>query len=440
MGFCAFAKKGEDAALNPPKKLFYGWVVVLSSVAMMALGVGMFTSTNSVYVKPVCESLGFSRGEFTLHRTLITLIGASIMPLYGRFIARYGARKVMSLGALMLGLVSIGYSFSTKLWHFYALALINGAFVNGISFMTIGVLISNWFNCKKGLALGLAYSGSGLGGAVMVPVVSHIIETSGWEWAYRAMGILGIAVLLPVIALLVRNKPEDIGLSPMAPDHQGLDVSANAINNLMFRETLRTKKFWLFITAVFLFNFCAGSTNTHSAPYLSDLGYPGGFVSSVISLFMIFLTVGKIILGYVYDRKGAFWGNLVVSVFTLAFPVFALLAHLPGMPWVYAVCIGMSSCGVSVPTSILVVRYFGDRDFATIFSFCSMISAFGPALSVPAMGAIFDATGSYRPAWAAFTVICVLLTGALMGAEILHRREERGGMVAPCDRRPFVGN
>ncbi len=412
--------------MNPPKKLFYGWVVVLSSVVMMALGVGMFSSTNSVYVKPVCESLGFSRGEFTLHRTIITIISALIMPFYGRLIPRFGARKIMSIGALTLGLVTIGYSYSTKLWHFYALAIINGVFINGISFMSVGVLISAWFSGKKGLALGLAYSGSGLGGAIMVPVVNRIIETLGWELAYRTMGILGIVVLLPVIALLVRNKPEDMGLMPLAPDKPGRDVSADAITSLMFRETLRTKKFWLLITAVFLINFCAGATNTHSAPYLSDLGYPSGFISSVISLFMIFLTVGKIILGYVYDRKGAFMGNLVVSVFTLAFPIFALLAHLSGMPWVYAVCIGMSSCDVSVPTSILVVRYFGDRDFPTIFSFCSMVSAFAPSISVPVMGAIFDTTGSYRLGWVGFIFISILFAAAMMGVEWLHQREIKG--------------
>jgi MFS family permease len=404
------------------KRIFYGWIVVLCSVILLALGVGMYISTNSLFIKPVCESLGFSRGIFSLYRTIVALTGAAVMPLYGKLIQRIGVKKVLVMGALMLGLVAIGYSFSNKLWHFFLLAFVNGLFFNGISFMTVGVLISAWFDGKKGLATGLAYSGSGLGGAIMIPVVGHMIDFAGWQWAYRFMGIIGIAVLMPVIIFFVKNTPTDMSLIPLPADKHGQKDSMSGDFNCSFQEARRTHKFWLLFIAFFFANFFAAAANAHSAPYLSDLGYTTAFITSVLSLYMILLTAGKIVLGTAYDRFGVKTGNLIVLVFCLSFPIFAYLAHMPVIPWIFAVFLGMASCSVTVPAPILVARYFGYKDFPKIFSFIMMAITFAPSVSVPAMGAVYDFTGSYVPAWIAFFFCSIIIAACLICAEILHLR------------------
>lgn len=406
------------------KKIYYGWYVVLVSAVLTAVGLGMFSSTNSVFVKPVCESLGFARAEFTFHRTIITLIGMLVMPLYGRLIVKVGVKKILLTGAIMLGLVTAGYSFANKIWHFYLLALINGIFLNGVSFMSIGILINAWFDGKKGLATGLAYAGSGFGGAVMIPVTGKIIEWTSWQWAYRFIGILGILVLLPIIILFVKNSPADMGLKPLPADKNQMKQGNRNQNSYDFHQALRSGKFWLVVTAFFLINFFAGCTNTHTVPYLSDIGYPVAFTASVMSVFMVFLILGKVILGIIYDRLGSLAGNLIIAFFSLGFPVLALLASNPAMPWLYAMFIGMASSGVSVPIAVLVNRYFGDKDFPAIFSFCSMIAVFAPSISVPAMGAVYDTTGSYRPAWWGLFILSVLITVCLVGAEWLNRRPQ----------------
>ncbi|MGI6238524.1 MAG: MFS transporter [Christensenellales bacterium] len=403
------------------RKGFYGWVVVAASAVALALGLGMFNSTNSVFVKPVCDSLGFERGPFTLHRTIVMLVSALTMPFYGRMLRSAGVRRVLLAGALMLSVLSVGYSFARKLWHFYALAALNGAFYNGLSFLSVGVLINDWFDGKKGTALGLAYAGSGLGGAVMIPVVSRVIELAGWAWAYRLMGALGIAILLPVILIFVRNSPSDLGLERYPSDAPESGGVAGAQSGLMLTEAMRTGKFWVLVAAFVLINAFASSTNVHSAPYLSDLGYAAGYVSAVISLFMLVLTVGKIALGALYDRFGTLVGSAILSVFCLGFPIFALLARVPAMAWLYALFVGMASCGVSVPATILINKHFGSRDFAGIFSFISMVSALAASASMPAMGAVYDVTGSYRPAWIAFVGVGIAVTACLIGAERMGR-------------------
>lgn len=406
------------------KQFFYGWVIVATSALLLAVGLGMFHSTNSVFVKPICDSLGFARGEFTLYRTIITLVGAFVMPFYGKCIQKIGVKKVLLTGALMLSIVAFGYSFSTKLWHFYTIAVLNGLFVNGIGFMSVGVLVNSWFNGKKGIASGLAFSGSGLGGAIMVPIIGRVIELTSWQWAYRLMAAIGIVILMTAIVLLVKNNPSDMGLKPFAEDSGKYNGKLTPMHDLSFREAAHTGKFWMLLIAFFFISFFAAATNTHSAPYLSDLGYSAAFVSLVISLFMVFLTIGKVILGSVYDRFGTLAGNIFIAIFCLAFPVFALLSYLPAIPWVYAACIGMASCGTSVPLSLLVSRFFGQEDYPTIFGFYSMMASLASSISVPGMGAIYDMTGSYRLAWLIFLFTSVIIAVSLVGAELIHKRQQ----------------
>ena len=407
-----------------PRKIFYGWLVVFCSILLMSLSVGMFTNTNSLFVKPVCQSLDFSRGGFTLYRTIVLLTGALTLTFYGRLAKKIGVKKILAAGALMVSLVSIGYSFSTKLWQFYILAFVHGLFLNGINFMTVGVLVSSWFNGKKGLATGLAYSGSGLGGVIMIPIVGRIIEQQGWQWAYRFMGILGIALMLPVIIIFIKNNPEAMGLSPFAQDESEQKMNVT-LDNLSFREALHSPKLWLLVTGLFFINSFSTSLNTHSAPYFSDLGYSAVYISYIMAFYMFFLTAGKITLGSVYDRFGAMAGNVFISVFSLGFPVFAFFGHIPAMPWLYAMFVGTASCGVSVPVSTLVLRYFGKKDFHLIFSFCMMISNIAPSISTPVMGAVYDYTGSYRPGYVGYFFCSVIIAFCLIGVEIVARNYNR---------------
>ncbi|NLY51583.1 MAG: MFS transporter [Firmicutes bacterium] len=413
-------------------KFFYGWKIVAASAIILAVSLGMYKTT-SVFIKPVCESLGFGRSEFTLHRTIITLTNAFIVPVYGMAIKRFGVKKVLLIGASMLSLVTIGYSFANHLWHFYVLAFIYGIFYSAAHFMIIGILINCWFKDKREFATGLAYSGSGLGGAIMIPVVSRAIELVNWRFAYRFMGVLALAALIPITLFFVKDKPEDVGLKPytLPREETGEEKQTKrSAFNMSLHESFQTSRFWLLSTAFFLISAFAAATNTHSTPYLSDIGYPTAMVSAVISVFMVFLTIGKIILGAVYDRFGTMAGNALVAISSLIFPVAALLSHLPVFPWIYAVSVGLANCGLSVPLSLLITRHFGFKDYPMIFSIFTMITALGASISVPLMGAAYDYSGSYRPAWIALFVLSVIISVCLAASEVIYRREVRDSLVS----------
>jgi MFS family permease len=167
--------------------MFYGWYVVLAGAMITGAGIGLYNNCLGVFIKPVCEELSFARGEFTLHTMISNLCAMAVLPFYGEIFRKGRMKTTMLLSAVCCGLVPIGYSFSTRLWQFYALAVINGLMINGITMMAIGVLVNNWFIQKKGIAIGISYSGSGMMAAIMVPVAGSVIENFGWQWGYRML-------------------------------------------------------------------------------------------------------------------------------------------------------------------------------------------------------------------------------------------------------------
>ena len=406
-------------------KIFYGWFIVLAGIIITAAGIGIFNSTNSVFVKPICDELNLSRGEFTLHRTIITLIGAFLMPLYGKIIKRYGIKKIFLTSSVSLALVTVGYSFATQLWHFYAIAAINGVFINGVNFMVVGIMVGQWFDDKKGFATGLAYCGSGLGAAIMVPIVGQMIEQFGWRWSYRGMSIIAVLILIPTVLFIVKERPESMGLKPYTDKNKSTADTLEkqgAFAGIAFKQALRTPTFWMLAVSFLLISICAGGPNTHTIPYLTDIGYSPAFAASILSLTMIVLTAGKILLGFIFDRFGTLSGSLFVAVCCLGYPLLAMAALNPAAPWAYAVLLGLASCGFSVPVMVLITKYFGNKDIPILFSVCTMITTFGTSASVPMMGAIYDITGSYKWAWTLLFIFAVIITICLIGANITSRR------------------
>jgi len=411
--------------MQSKSSLHYGWAIVAAGVMILALGQGMLGSTNSVFVVPVCEALGVSRSSFTFHRTILTLVSCCVTPFFGKLIQRFGVRSMMLTGAIFLGIINFCYSFATNLTHFYILAFINGLFSNTLSFMVVGILIGSWFADSKGLATGIAYSGSGIGGAIMIPLVTSVVEKFDWRMGYRVIGIVGLVALSAVVLILVRNLPQDKGLTPYVSGKKKDTPAEKPVFDLALADVMKTSRFWLLAAAFLLIACFASATNTHSTPFLSDIGYPSETVSAVISLFMIFLTVGKILLGFLYDKFGSLVSAFFIGICCIVFPIAALLSGSMPFPWIYAVSIGTASCAFSTPMPILVTRYFGTKDYPTIMSIFSTVTSLGSSFAVPLMGAVYDNTGSYDPAWYVLLVLSCVIAVFLVASELSYRRKAK---------------
>lgn len=393
-------------------KLHYGWIVVFASLVLAGLGSGVFASTLGVFVKPICDELGFARGQFMLYSTIYFIVNVALMSVFGSMFQRFGFRRVSTVCVIGLSLALFGYSFSRQLWQFYACAFFSGLFINGISLMAVGILVGRWFIAQRGLASGIAYSGSGLMAAALLPICNRFIEAFGWSWTFRFLGVFELALALPIILFIIRDKPEDMGTQPFGAEQIQSTASfgkgaASLNTGLTRRQALRTPSFWLLFTAITGIALCMAGANSNTVTILSDVGYSAGYAATVSSAYMVVLTICKVSIGHVLDRIGPLKGALLIGGSCVLFPIVALFNRFPVAPWIYIFFLAIAGSGCSVLGTVLTSEYFGRKDYSRIYSIIAMATQLGAAFSTPLLGFIYDHTGGYDLAWYLFATLAV---------------------------------
>jgi len=405
------------------RKIFYGWFIVLAGFLIAFAGLGVVNSMSGVLLVPITDDLGFYRAEFTLHRTIMVLAGACFVPFYGRLYERFGVKKILLASSAAVAIITFAYSFATNIWHFYLLALLNGAFISGPSFMTIGYIVNNWFEDKKGLAMGVAFAGAGFGSAALIPVASHIAEIADWRVVYRFSGIVILAIMIPVTLFLLKERPQDVGAQPYRNKEKSDKKKQTETSKveILFNQAVKMPIFWLLMLSFFLLSIMAGGPNFNAVPYLTDIGYSAAFAAMVMSVLMITHTLGNMSLGGFFDRFGMLTGSIFLGLCCIIFPILALNAEIPIFIWLFALFYGPASSGFSVPVAIFVTTYFGRKDFAVIFSLFNTAGMVGTALSGPSMAVIYDITGSYFWGWIMLLVFGLVITVCLVISYFMNR-------------------
>lgn len=387
-------------------------------------GLGAVNSTNGVLVKPICDSLGFLRGEFTLHRTIITLVGAGMLPFFGKICKQIGVKNMLIVSAVATGLITFSYSFATQLWHFYIIALFNGIFMVGPSFLTVGILISNWFDDKKGVATGLAYSGAGFGAALLVPIVGQIEVNYSWQTVYRFIGILILIVLVPTVVFLVKEKPQDMGLLPYRAISKKDENNKEEFQHrgIVLQQAVGTPMFWILMLAFFLLSIVAGAPNIHTVAFLSDAGYTTAFAALILSLMMIMHMLGNIFLGGFFDRFGMLIGSLFLGICCIVFQILIVNAEASANVYLFTLIYGVASSGFTVPATFFISKCFGSKDFSSIFSMITISTTAGTALAGPAMGLVYDVSGNYFGGWMMMLIFGIIITLCLLVTYFIYRK------------------
>lgn len=404
-------------------KLFYGWYVVFSCTLIIGGSVGLLWNCTGVFVKPVTEALGFSRGAFTFYTTLSCVSSTILMPFYGSIFRKFGQKRVMLFCAVVCCLLPLMLSFSGVLWQFYFVALVQGSFIIGLDVMSLGTLINNWFRSRKGLATGIAYLGSSLIGMVAVPTVTRIVDKLGWQWGYRSMSLMAAVLIFPVLIFVIKERPEDKGLCRYG-EEEFENLEAPAAGGLTRAEALKTPMFWLLGFGLFLSALVTSGIATNFLAFMSDTGYSTAFASGIVSGYMAFMCMGKLGFGTIFDKLGASLGALLAGLVNFLAPFVLVFIGLSGMPYVFAVAFGLAYATSTVPPAMLTAAIFGNKDFTSVYGTILMFVTVGSAIGAPLCGFIFDFTQSYHAAWLALAVCGAAATFFFFTATRLGERRK----------------
>jgi MFS family permease len=390
-------------------KPFLGWKMVLVAFSIDFVAVGFFFYSYGVFFKAIAEDFGGSRLGVAIGLTVTNAVGAIAAPYVGRALDKYPLRNVMGIGALFMAFGFLGLSFVQNELQFYlVLGLFIGFGASSMGNLATSKLVTNWFDKRRGTALGIAAAGVSLSGVIMPYISAELIENFGWRQGFLVYSAFTFLVVVPLIFRLVISRPEDVGLRPDGAmpikfdDGSILPPVEKSPPKMRLLELFKEHNFRM-IVLTFSLLFCSMSaTLTHMIPRLTDFGYTLVEASLVMSLCAGFGVVGKLSFGWLSDRLSVrkVMAIVILLQFTGQYLMFSSLDYLT-----FAIGASMFGYGVGgvVPMHGAVVgKTFGRDRFGAVLGL--MRPAMFPIqiLGVPFAGWIFDVTGSYDVAFQVF--------------------------------------
>jgi len=409
-----------------PRKIFSGWWIVLASSVIGFLGVGVASSGLSVLFKPIAEELGLSRAAASW-ASGIQALGQGIAGLVGgRATDRYGPRRIVIIGVVLLVIGLAAMYFVNSLWaYLIAWGLLVGiGFSFGCTFVTDAAIV-RWFVKKSGIAINIKFAVQSLSGLLLLPVIAWFTTSQGWRLTGVATAVLIAVVCLPMAWFLIKpNPPEYYGLTPdgiapapvdLKPEKTG-GRAQDAEVNFTFRETLKTPAYWLLILVSYLTGAVSPILNVHCIPFLTDRGISPVQAAGIMAIILTSGIPARLITGFLLDRvKTANLRFMMAIGFLLQAggTTIFLLTDSSTMIYVWFLLFGIGNGiyqGVLIP---LWARYFGRKAYGAILG--STLTTHVPiALIAPVyIGWIYDRFGSYTS-----VIIALAVFSAIAGVVI----------------------
>ncbi len=425
---CPFLKLTLSMSIVPgaKRKVFFGWYVVIACVIITLYTGGVVNFGFTAVFDPLAKEFGWSYAQISFASSLRGLEVGLLSAAVGLLVDKWGPRKLIIGGSILIFLGYMVLSRVSSLFMFYtAFALI----ALGMSACTGTVLltaVTHWFRRKAGIATGLVASGFGLGG-IIVPVVTTLIDTFQWRTAMTVVGIGVLLICLP-LALLVRHRPEDYGY---LPDGDIEPAKRDAVNPRQTEEAevsrsvwqaLKDRTFWHVSLSSMCHSFVVGAVVTHVMPYLGSVGIDRA-VSSLIALVLPLCSIAGRLGGGVLSAK---FGNraiysssfVLMTVGLLSFSAVSPTMLWLAIPFIVAFSLGW---GISVISRITLLReHYGRGSFGAIIGFNSTIMMVGNVSGAPLAGWSYDTFGSYQGAWIVFGI--VTLGGMVLALTIPSRK------------------
>lgn len=388
---------------------FYGWIVVAVTFVTMGIGVNARTSFSLLF-SPIVDEFGWQRGVTAGAFSFGFVVSAIFSPLIGRLMDRAGPRTVMELGVVMMAAGLLLAPLTSEPWHLYlTIGFLVGAGSVCLGYSGQSLFLPNWFVRRRGLAVGIAFAGVGIGSITLLPWTQTLIEQGGWRAACWTLGLLILIVLAP-INLLLRKRPEDLGLRPDgdAAPAMSAERASNVVDHAWAQvdwtlsRALRTRPFWWLALAYFSGLYGWYAVQIHQTKYLIEIGFTPGVAAWALGFVSLVGIPGQIWLGHLSDRIGREWIWSIGSVgFVICFFLLIALQHAPSLPLLYLMVLsqGFLGYGLTSVMGAVAIEIFEGKHFGSIYGTLTLAALAGGAAGPWLTGVIHDQTNSYALAF-----------------------------------------
>ena len=384
----------------PPALRSPWWVVFGSTVGLIVGNGPIVFFTFGLFLLPVTREFGWDRATFSSSLFVGHALAALAYPFLGRAIDRYGVRRVSmtSIPLFALSVASLSLTPASPA-VFIAMAGVCGLVSAGQAPLPYAKAVSSWFDERRGLALGIAMTGIGIGATLVPQFARGVIAAYGWRTGYVALGALMLVVAFPAVAIFIR-EPD--------PRERAFGYADGVVPGLTVGESLRTSSFWLLAVPVFLVVTTINGIVGHLVPLLTDRGLEVGQATATLSVVGLSTIAGRLVSGYLLDRYFAPMVTAVVFLLPLAGVTILGLGAAGAAPTLAAMTLGFGLGAEIDVIGFMVSRYFGLRAYGEIYGCMFAIFTVGTGLGPVLMGLSFDATGSYTFTLAVFAIALVV--------------------------------
>ena len=391
-------------------------VIVAFTFILQFVSVGLSYYTIGIFLVPLTEALDADRFTISLTTSIQMGVMALLSPIAGKWFAAMSIKKLLLAGVACLSLGYISLSQVTAVWQLY---LLYGGLV-GVGAVLLGVipsnvLLANWFERRRGTAIGISQFGISFSGTMLVPAVTWVLVTQGWPAAFAISGVVAALVLVPLILLLVIRSPQEISLTP---DNEAVveeTDSASPITEWTFRKVVKHRDVWLLTLTVGPCYLGISSVILAMPSHITDMGISALDASFVLGITTLLAACAKPFFGILSDfvnRKIA----ITLAILLQATGVFILLTADEYILLLGAgACFGLGYGGMSPLWALILATRFGRHSFAQVMGANQLLLMPFSMLGLPITTFVFESTGSYIPAFTGLFIgyvialVCIFL-------------------------------
>lgn len=386
-------------------KIHYAWWILVACSMMMLGGQGIINNCSGVFYAPAAEAFGVGRGDISFYRTVANLATCCSLPLAGKYLPRCNIRVVLPIAMGIICISGACMPLCHQLWMWYVIGAIQGLLGAFVFLVPAPVILANWFYKREGFAIGFAMAFSGIGGVVFNPLISWVIAGWGWETAYLAYAACAAVVSIPFMAIVLRFKPEDIGMLPYGYDASEASGSIDQTDEqlesqgITLHAALRSPVFWL---ALALIGIIALSTTyyQHFSGFATSIGWSTVMAGMLVSACSFGNMLLKLIYGTLCDHIGVRNATLLALIVCMVgFALFLTMQQSEAAMFVAAVCYGATLALTAVGAPIITKSIFGLKDYSRIYSRMTIATYLVGAVGMSGIAYVYDIFGSYDPAF-----------------------------------------
>ncbi|WP_122640140.1 conjugated bile salt MFS transporter [Romboutsia sp. Marseille-P6047] len=411
---------------NTKKKnsFFYGWLIVVGCILIQAVPYSLAANIQPAFTNYVTSGEGFTYTQFSLIFTIGTVVSALCSPFIGKL---YSNPKINIKLLYALGVILVGGAFSAmslaggNIFAYYALSIfvqIGSAIISAIGVPT---LINSWFTENKGIAMGLAFSGGGLGNMVLQQFAGKWLSNPqiGYKGAYLRFGLLAIIVALPVALFIMRfpKSKAELEMNKSKKSKNDSNSKQNSNWGYTFAEVSKIKYFWIFATSFIFVGLYVGGMALQFIPYLQSLEQKQIFTlgsALVASLFGLFSIFGNLCGGFLFDKLGIIKSLVLAGLLVICCGLCLIfVGQINALGFVFSVCLGISMFSYIIGPSYMTGALFGNKEFGTILGIVQIFFAAGFGTGSTLFGLIVDKSG-FTSAWISTVIYAIIAYSGLL--------------------------